>query len=135
MQHKQQGNVYFSQVRHVVIDEVDTMLTQGFGPDIRAILRSVVTARITHAAERAAAAAQEEVVEEEEEEEEIAPGKSPRLRKQFKEEVKPAQVVMATATLTRAVKLLLDDVKGGFNLEYSGEFFVLVNCECCVRFS
>jgi len=122
MQHKQQGNVYFSQVRHVVIDEVDTMLTQGFGPDIRAILRSVVSARITHAAERAAAAAQEEVVEEEEEEEEIAPGKSPRLRKQFKEEVKPAQVVMATATLTRAVKLLLDDVKGGFNLEYSGEF-------------
>ena len=119
MQHKQQGNVFFSQVRHVIIDEVDTMLTQGFGPDIRAILRSVVSTRIAHAADKAAAA-ELAVSDGEEEEEEVALGKAPRLRKQIKEEVKPAQVVMATATLTKAVKLLLDDVKGGFNLEYSG---------------
>lgn len=45
MQHKEQGNVYFSQVTHVIIDEVDTMLTQGFGSDIRAILRSAVKVR------------------------------------------------------------------------------------------
>eukprot|EP00607_Mallomonas_marina_P003449 CAMPEP_0182431642 /NCGR_PEP_ID=MMETSP1167-20130531/50804_1 /TAXON_ID=2988 /ORGANISM="Mallomonas Sp, Strain CCMP3275" /LENGTH=190 /DNA_ID=CAMNT_0024618225 /DNA_START=208 /DNA_END=780 /DNA_ORIENTATION=+ len=35
VQHKEQRNLYLSQVTHVVIDEVDTMLTQGFGPDIR----------------------------------------------------------------------------------------------------
>jgi ATP-dependent RNA helicase RhlE len=35
MQHKEQGNIYLSQVTHVIIDEVDTMLTQGFGSDIR----------------------------------------------------------------------------------------------------
>ena len=45
MQHKEQGNVFFSQVTHVIIDEVDTMLTQGFGSDIRAILRSAVKVR------------------------------------------------------------------------------------------
>lgn len=42
MQHREQGNVYFSQVNTVIIDEVDTMLTQGFGSDIRAILRNVL---------------------------------------------------------------------------------------------
>ena len=116
MQHKQQGNVYLSQVRHVIIDEVDTMLTQGFGADIRAILRSVVANRILHAAENS-----REEDQEPEPEEMLAPGQVPRLRKQPKEEVKPAQLVMATATLTKAVKALLDDVKGGFNLEFSGK--------------
>jgi superfamily II DNA/RNA helicase len=38
--------VFFSQVTHVIIDEVDTMLTQGFGSDIRAILRSAVKVRV-----------------------------------------------------------------------------------------
>jgi superfamily II DNA/RNA helicase len=42
MQHKQQGNVYFSHVNTVIIDEVDTMLMQGFGNDIRDILKSVM---------------------------------------------------------------------------------------------
>jgi ATP-dependent RNA helicase RhlE len=42
IQHKVKGNVYLSQVNQVVIDEVDTMLTQGFGSDIRTILRSVM---------------------------------------------------------------------------------------------
>lgn len=45
MQHKQQSNVFLSQVNTVIIDEVDTMLTQGFGSDIRAILRSVLKKR------------------------------------------------------------------------------------------
>ena len=29
MQHKEKENVFFSHVTHVIIDEVDTMLTQG----------------------------------------------------------------------------------------------------------
>ena len=82
LQHKLQSNVYLSQVTHIIIDEVDTMLTQGFGSDIRAILRSVITY------------------------------KNP--------EEKSVQLVMATATLTKAVRLLINDVQfGGFNIEYS----------------
>ena len=69
---QEQGNLYFNQVTHVIIDEVDTMLTQGFGADIRAILRSSTN----------------------------------------------SQVIMSTATLTKAVKALLEDVKG-FNIEYA----------------
>lgn len=45
MQHKQQGNVFLSHVNTLIIDEVDTMLTQGFGSDIRGILRSVLRKR------------------------------------------------------------------------------------------
>lgn len=36
-----QGNVFFSQVTHVIIDEVDTLLTQGFGADVRCWLYRV----------------------------------------------------------------------------------------------
>lgn len=110
MQHKEQGNVYLSRVRTVIIDEVDTMLTQGFGADIRAILRSVLT--------RASAK-----TDAEEEEEGQSDGDG-------------VQLVMATATLTKAVKALLEEVsvsgkgkekekeKGkvlrqGFNIEFS----------------
>lgn len=88
MQHKEQGNVYLSKVNTVVIDEVDTMLTQGFGNDIRAILRNIMTRSESDAEE----------------------GIQTNL-----------QLIMATATLTKAVKALLSDVKGGFNLEYSGK--------------
>ncbi len=42
LQHKERGNLFLSQVNYIVIDEVDTMLTQGFGSDIRAILRSTM---------------------------------------------------------------------------------------------
>ncbi len=42
LQHKEKGNLFLSQVNYIVIDEVDTMLTQGFGSDIRAILRSTM---------------------------------------------------------------------------------------------
>lgn len=41
LQHRQQGNVFFSHVNKIIIDEVDTMLTQGFGSDIRGILKNV----------------------------------------------------------------------------------------------
>ena len=77
--HKEKGNVFFSQVTHVVIDEVDTMLMQGFGSEIRAVLRAT----------------------------------------QGRPEGKPAaQLIMATATLTPAVRKLLDDVSG-FDIAYS----------------
>eukprot|EP00747_Dinoflagellata_sp_TGD_P023033 gnl/TRDRNA2_/TRDRNA2_129505_c0_seq1.p1 gnl/TRDRNA2_/TRDRNA2_129505_c0~~gnl/TRDRNA2_/TRDRNA2_129505_c0_seq1.p1 ORF type:complete len:545 (+),score=55.34 gnl/TRDRNA2_/TRDRNA2_129505_c0_seq1:150-1637(+) len=42
VQHFQQGNVLFNQVMHVVVDEVDTMLTQGFGSEIRDVLRGTL---------------------------------------------------------------------------------------------
>lgn len=74
MQHKLQGNVFFSHVNTVIIDEVDTMLTQGFGKDIRDILKS-------------------------------------SLKKQEQGEGE-VQIIMATATLTKAVKSLLLDVEG-----------------------
>ena len=54
----------------MIIDEVDTMLTQGFGSDIRGILRSVLA------------------------------GKKSEGR------AEEPQVVMATATLTKAVRRL-----------------------------
>lgn len=82
MQHKEQGNVYLNQITHVIIDEVDTMLTQGFGSDIRAILRSAVA------------------------------------RDQRNNTLPDMQLIMASATLTKAVKNLLEDVKG-FNIEYA----------------
>lgn len=80
LKHKEEGNVYFSQVTHVVIDEVDTMLMQGFGNEIRAILRAT--------------------------------------QGDMGGRKEPAQLVMATATLTPAVKSLLEDV-GGFDIGYS----------------
>lgn len=102
MQHKQQGNVYFSHVRHVIIDEVDTMLMEGFGSDIRAILRSVMARRSKDSESPAP----------------LSQLSSKRVELGEKAD-KPAQVVMATATLTKAVKSLLTDVQGGFNIEYS----------------
>eukprot|EP01041_Mallomonas_annulata_P001027 gene1027-2015_t len=93
MQHKEQGNVYLSQVTHVIIDEVDTMLTQGFGSDIRAILRGVLKKRSDNSTSTST------------------------IEIEMKEE-KSVQLVMASATLTKAVRALLDDV-GGFNVEYS----------------
>jgi superfamily II DNA/RNA helicase len=87
MQHRIQNNVYFSQVNTIIIDEVDTMLTQGFGRDIRDILRSVLS----------------------------------RRKLENPESEPSVQLIMATATLTKAVKLLLTDVEeGGFNIELAG---------------
>ena len=85
IQHKEQGNVFLSQVSTIIIDEVDTMLTQGFGPDIRAVLRSVMA------------------------------------KQNRDDDQKKVQLIMATATLTKAVRLLLDDISGAnsFNIEFS----------------
>jgi len=99
MQHKEQGNVFFSHVRHVVIDEVDTMLMQGFGPDIRAVLKGVLNRPTPPPAAGASASSAVQ---------ESTPAATPAPA--------PVQLVMATATLTKAVRALLSDAQGGFQL-------------------
>lgn len=42
VKHRDKGSLHLSQVTHVVIDEVDTMLTQGFGTDIMALIRPMI---------------------------------------------------------------------------------------------
>ena len=68
LKHRKLDNVHLSQITHVVIDEVDTMLTQGFGPDIEQLIR-------------------------------------PLTRDGGKEGV---QLVLTTATVTKAVRALLE---------------------------
>ena len=75
------GDVHVSRVATVVVDEVDTMLSQGFGADLEKILKA--TSRIAKSRTK-----------------EDEPGKEPE----------PAQVVATTATLTRAVKRTLGPV-------------------------
>jgi hypothetical protein len=78
------------QVTHVVIDEVDTMLTQGFGSDIRAILRSTVK---RHRLPAAAAA--------------FTGGADSAVAGEAEAEGRDVQLIMSTATLTKAVRALL----------------------------
>ena len=80
------------QVTHVVIDEVDTMLTQGFGSDIRAILRSTVKRHRPPTAAAAVTGDADSAVAKEAEAE---------------EEGRDVQLIMSTATLTKAVRALL----------------------------
>jgi superfamily II DNA/RNA helicase len=132
MEHKKQGNVYLSQVTHVIIDEVDTMLTQGFGPDIRAILRSVIARdslpdqdvaaqRLDRDTRRGKDTAQTKQASSS-----TIPLSKPVVPSAAAHEVildapkQPAQLIMATATLTKAVRSLLTDVQGGFNLDFAG---------------
>ena len=89
-QHKEQGHIYLSEVDTVIIDEVDTMLTQGFGPDVRAILRSAMLRR---------------------REGNCTANDNKRGRR--------AQLIMATATLTRPVRALITDLEGGFDINYA----------------
>jgi superfamily II DNA/RNA helicase len=123
MQHKEQGNVFLSQVDSVIIDEVDTMLTQGFGSDIRGILRSVIANKATQEKKQELAIASAEL------------SGVPVDASAANEQSHPSiHLTMATATLTKAVKALLDDVAstggsggdgakpkagGAFNVEYS----------------
>jgi superfamily II DNA/RNA helicase len=106
MQHKEQGNVYLSHVSHVIIDEVDTMLTQGFGSDIRAILRSVASRPVN------ATSTGVNANEEGESGIDTDAGEAKRT--------KGAQLVMATATLTKAVRTLLVDVEQGSTVAAAG---------------
>ena len=84
LQHHKQGNVYLSQVSHIIIDEVDTMLTQGFGSDIREIIQASSVLRNGH---------------------------NKDLDESVAVSQKKLQLIMASATLTKAVKALLEDVK------------------------
>lgn len=148
MEHKKQGNVYFSHVTHVVIDEVDTMLTQGFGPDIRAILRSVIAKDTvnTTTVDPGVAAKELKIKMQPGEALKVAataaplstpvvPSTSGYAAAARDAPRKPAQLVMATATLTKAVRALLTDVQGGFNLEYTGTADGRVIALCCITLS
>ena len=114
LQHKLQGNLFFSHIRHVVIDEVDTMLLQGFGPDIREVLRGVLHRQKDTQFDNAAAPASDSdsgdkgAVAETGAETGAGAGTDGRV-----------QLVMATATLTKAVKAMLVDAQGGYRLDLS----------------
>eukprot|EP00639_Heterosigma_akashiwo_P020187 CAMPEP_0206400218 /NCGR_PEP_ID=MMETSP0294-20121207/25385_1 /ASSEMBLY_ACC=CAM_ASM_000327 /TAXON_ID=39354 /ORGANISM="Heterosigma akashiwo, Strain CCMP2393" /LENGTH=495 /DNA_ID=CAMNT_0053856369 /DNA_START=138 /DNA_END=1625 /DNA_ORIENTATION=- len=41
LQHREKGHFYGSRVTHVVIDEMDTMLMQGFGPEIKKLIQTL----------------------------------------------------------------------------------------------
>jgi len=101
VQHKEQGNLFLSQVDTVIIDEVDTMLMQGFGPDIRSIVKIVVGHN-----RRGKAVEMSDLAS--------STGGGTVDRHQ------PVQFIMATATLTKAVKSLLTEInQGGFDMDYS----------------
>ena len=42
VKHRDAGDIYLSSVRHVVIDEIDTMLEQGFQNNIRKLLHPML---------------------------------------------------------------------------------------------
>jgi superfamily II DNA/RNA helicase len=106
MKHKEQGHVFLSHVNHVVIDEVDTMMTQGFGKDIRAILNSVI-ANKTRQAEAANAIISVDADTD----------TDTASTSQIATQPEKLQLIMATATLTKAVRALLEDVEeGSFNI-------------------
>uniref|UniRef100_A0A7S2FKV5 RNA helicase n=1 Tax=Octactis speculum TaxID=3111310 RepID=A0A7S2FKV5_9STRA len=70
LKHQELGHMHLSQVTHVVIDEVDTMLMQGFGPDLQKLLKPILL--------------------------------SPERRENV-------QFIVVTATMTKAVRRLLED--------------------------
>nr|GMD94102.1 DEAD-box ATP-dependent RNA helicase 39 [Ipomoea batatas] len=43
LQHIEEGNMVYGDIRYVVLDEADTMFDRGFGPDIRKFLRPLKT--------------------------------------------------------------------------------------------
>ena len=57
LQHLDKSHVYFGDVRHVVIDEVDTMFEAGFGDELERIL-SITTRDLAADPRQAEAAAQ-----------------------------------------------------------------------------
>ena len=151
LKHKYQSNVFLSHVNHIIIDEVDTMLTEGFGSDIRAILRSVISrpSASSKSSSSATTSSSNDDVDEEDDDDDCdnlddgdnkissnsssssSSSSSNRVRtakqslklqhhQQQLISTQPVQVVMATATLTKAVRTLIDDVQnGGFNIEFN----------------
>lgn len=144
IQHKDKGNLYFSKVTHVIIDEVDTMLTQGFGADIRSILRSVLGRNISNTPTSTFKDnGSNSDLQFEIEQPVLTSSHEPTSSSSriihtdniittssssssgsvsvSRAPVTPPQLIMATATLTKAVKALLTDVTGAFNIEFNGE--------------
>eukprot|EP00640_Fibrocapsa_japonica_P000081 CAMPEP_0113953596 /NCGR_PEP_ID=MMETSP1339-20121228/91051_1 /TAXON_ID=94617 /ORGANISM="Fibrocapsa japonica" /LENGTH=547 /DNA_ID=CAMNT_0000962335 /DNA_START=72 /DNA_END=1715 /DNA_ORIENTATION=+ /assembly_acc=CAM_ASM_000762 len=80
LMHRNKGGVYLSKVTHVVVDEVDTMLTQGFGPDIRKLTAHLIKRSTMEEGQDKDSKAEDKV-----------------------------QFLLTTATLTKAVKRLLTD--------------------------
>lgn len=105
IQHKEKGHLYMSQVTHVIIDEVDTMLTQGFGSHIRAILRSVMNRNNNNNATQTSGL--------------LNSTDAQVLTPEETNSKQPLQLIMASATLTKSVKALLTDVDGAFNIEFN----------------
>lgn len=88
VKHRDMGNVYFGSVRHVVIDETDTMLEQGFQADIGSIVHPLLYKRKTLY------------------ESDILSAGGPDLV------LGAPQIILTTATMTNAVRrLLLQEVK------------------------
>jgi superfamily II DNA/RNA helicase len=160
LKHKYQSNVFLSHVNHIIIDEVDTMLTEGFGSDIRAILRSVISrpSASSKSSSSSSSATMNRSNNDGDEKEDDAhnlddgdneinsSSSSTNRVRTAKQSLKlqhhqqqlqqqqlqsinhsqqlistpPVQVIMATATLTKAVRTLIDDVQnGGFNIEFN----------------
>lgn len=93
--HKEEGNIFFSEVDTVIVDEVDTMLHQGFGEDVRYILKGVMSRR-----------------------KKVQPNNEASLDAG---EFKRVQIVMATATLTQDVNSLTFDLKDRFHSNNEGD--------------
>lgn len=41
LQHAERGNLFYGDIKLVVLDEADTMFDAGFGPEVRALLRPI----------------------------------------------------------------------------------------------
>ena len=41
LQHAERGNLFYGDIRLVVLDEADTMFDAGFGPEVRALLKPI----------------------------------------------------------------------------------------------
>lgn len=112
--HKDSGNVHLGHVTHVIIDEVDTMLTQGFGRDIRAILQSIVLhPNKVDGSNRTVAAHVEPAL----------PNITVRNTAQISMKDSPIskfQVIMASASITKPVRALVGDMEG-FNISFKDQ--------------
>jgi superfamily II DNA/RNA helicase len=120
LQHKIQKHVFFGHVTHVIIDEVDTMLTQGFGADISSLLQSVVLhCNKTDASNLRIMAFNSDADADGEGQ---GPGEERVLRgiPMADSPIHRVQVVMASASITKPVKALLGEMEG-FNIKFKDQ--------------
>ncbi|KAF9603962.1 hypothetical protein IFM89_039316 [Coptis chinensis] len=72
LQHIEEGNIVYGDIKYVVLDEADTMFDRGFGPDIRKFL-------------------------------------GPLKNRALKSDDQGFQTILVTATMTKAVQMLVDE--------------------------